>query len=84
MSAVDIFKQAKLAPRHLHRLLGVSRVTVSLWLNGHGSPHRLLEHRVDDLAKRVKQALDEGKLPIPKDVDMSDEVRYVQTVLSST
>ena len=39
-------KRAGLMPHDLARILHVSRVTVSLWFNGHNKPHKLLTARV--------------------------------------
>ena len=38
-------EEAKLRPDDLAKLLKVSRVTVSLWFNGHTKPHHLLSKR---------------------------------------
>lgn len=82
MQAIDTFIAAGLRPKHLSPILGISRVTASIWLNGHGNPHVLLHKKVANLAHLVSKAVDSGKLPIPADVSKSDEVKYLQTILS--
>lgn len=83
MKAIDTFLEAKLRPKHLAPILGVSRVTASVWLNRHGEPHVLLRKKVDILAALVSKALEAGKLPIPSGVNRSEEVKYLQATLSA-
>lgn len=82
MKALDTFREARLASRHIARLLGVSRVTASLWLNGHSNPHVLLHEKVMQLAEAVSKMTDEGKLPIPFGVSKSEEVKYIDAIIS--
>lgn len=83
MKALDAFREAGLRPKHLAPILGISRVTASIWLNGHGDPHVLLRKKVDTLAALVMKALDAGKLPIPEDVSKSEEVEYLKATLTA-
>lgn len=80
MKALDTFRKAKLGARHIARLVGVSRVTASLWLNGHCKPHVLLQEKVNLLAVKVADALASGKLPIPEGVSKSEEVKHLNTL----
>lgn len=82
MKALDTFREAKLASRHIAKLLGVSRVTASLWLNGHSNPHVLLQEKVKQLAEAVSKATENGKLPIPIGVSKSEEVKYLDAIIS--
>ncbi len=82
MQPIETFKQAGLRPKHLAHAIGVSRVTASLWLNGHGNPHVLLRKKVNDYADLVSKAIERGKLPIPSAVSKSDEVKYLEVTLS--
>lgn len=82
MKALDTFREAKLASRHIAKLLGVSRVTASLWLNGHTSPHVLLQEKVMQLADAVSKATQQGKLPMPEGVSKSEEVKYLDSIIS--
>lgn len=79
---IDVFKKAKLRPKHVAPMVGVSRVTASLWLNGHSYPHHLIAGKVANLAQLVSKAMDDGKLPIPDSVSKSDEVKYLEVTLS--
>lgn len=83
MKALDTFREAGLRPKHLAPILGVSRVTASIWLNGHGEPHVLIRKKVDVLAELVSKAIKARKLPIPADVSKSEEVKYLKTTLSA-
>lgn len=64
MSKFETIKKAGITPGVLAKLLDVSRVTASQWMNGHASPHRLLEGRVETLLKEVDFALAQGLLPL--------------------
>lgn len=83
MEALDTFRKAGLRPKHLAPILGVSRVTASIWLNGHGQPHVLIRKKVDALAELVSKALAARKLPIPEDVSKTEEVRYLKVTLAA-
>lgn len=83
MTALETFKKAGLRPKHLAPILGVSRVTASIWLNGHGEPHVLLKKKVDALAALVSKAIEARKLPIPEDVSKSEEVGYIKATLAA-
>ena len=72
---------AKMKPRHLVKLLKVSRVTASNWLNGHSVPHSMLRSKVDSMLKAVDAALATGDLPAPAEFKGKEENSYVQGVL---
>lgn len=61
----QLLKEAGVKPRHIHRLLGVSRVTASNWLRGVTQPHALVKSRADVLIESVKAAVEDDKLPVP-------------------
>lgn len=82
MKALDTFRKAKLGPRHVAPMVGVSRVTASLWLNHHSEPHVLLQNKVNELADLIGKALASGELPIPDKVSKSEEVKYLEVTLS--
>lgn len=65
---IDVFKKAGLAPSNVAKLLNLTRVTVSLWFNGHSVPHHLIERRVERLKAAVQSALKAGDLPLSDDV----------------
>lgn len=66
---------AGLKPRHVARLLHVSRGTVSHWLNGRNPPNRWITEAVRTLAETVAKLVKDGKLPVragqltPSEVD---------------
>lgn len=77
----EIAKEAKLLPHDLAKLLKVSRITVSMWFNGHSKPHRLLTERVEKLVDAIRLAVDAGELPVPHDVSRRERGHYIQTCL---
>ncbi len=60
----SVFYRAGIGPGVLAKLMGVSRVTASQWVNGHAEPHRLLKERVDSLLTKVNYAVSHGRLPL--------------------
>lgn len=59
-----ILKSAGVQPRHVHRLIGVSRVTASNWLRGQTKPHALVRDKAELLMSAVSSALNDERLPI--------------------
>jgi len=69
----DVAKGAAgLTPADVAKLLKVSRVTVSLWFNGHSQPHALHANKVQKLLDAIGVAVDAGDLPIPRDASRRD------------
>lgn len=77
----DVVKQAEIKPHELARLIGVSRVTASMWLNGHTNPHKLLEAKVQKVLDAVRRALDEDQLPAPRGLTGEDRRNYIHAAL---
>lgn len=73
--------EAHLLPSDVARLLNLSRVTVSRWLNGHSRPHQLHEYKVKRLLDAVDRAMDSGDLPVPHDIKRSERAAYLTKVL---
>lgn len=64
----EVLEAAGMKPSNVSKLLNVSRVAVSLWVNGHSKPHHLIERRVNRLLTAVKAAVKAGELPLSEDV----------------
>lgn len=66
----DILKkdQANIGVGNFAKIAGVSRVTASLWINGHTKPHMLHADKIAVILASIKLALDKGLLPIPLNV----------------
>lgn len=77
----EIVKTARLQPSDLAKVLGVNRITASMWLNGHAKPHRLLEDRVANLLDQIQRAVEAGDLPVPHDVTRRERAHYIFKVL---
>ena len=74
-------KAARLLPHEIAKLLGVSRVTVSAWYNGHTLPHRILANRVAKLLDAIAVAVNNGALPVPHDIPRRERGHYIRTAL---
>jgi hypothetical protein len=68
MTDIDfsVFEKAGVRPRHLSKVLTVSRVTASNWLNGKSVPHTMIHDKVADVYARVAELIDSGDLPLPQ------------------
>lgn len=78
----EITKEARLRPHEIAKLLKVSRVTVSMWVNGHSKPHRMLGDRVDKLLDAIRHAVEAGELPVPHDISRRERGHYIQKTLA--
>ena len=77
----ELLREAGIKPRHIHRLIGVSRVTASNWLRGVTQPHALVKKKADLLVASVVAAMEDGKLPVPDSLPADEKsVRTVATV----
>lgn len=76
-----ILQTARLRTVDVAKLINVSRVTVSMWMNGHAQPHSLLHDRVRKFLDAVKKAMQAGLLPVPVDARRRERGFYVQRVL---
>lgn len=77
----EIVHTARLLPHEVAKLLKVNRITVSLWLNGHRKPHRLLADAVNDLLDRITVAVESGDLPLSTDVGRKYRSAIIQDIL---
>lgn len=74
-------KEAGLTPDHVAKIVGVSRVTASRWLNGHFGVHRLLNAKVQRLLDAVERGLQAGDFPLPPDVPRAMRLMEIKAVL---
>lgn len=77
----EIVKEAELRPHDLSKIAKVSRVTASMWLNGHTKPHPLIKERVEKLLDVIRAAVESGDLPVPPDVTRRERAHYIQKAL---
>lgn len=78
----DNAKAARLRPDDLAKLLKVSRVTVSLWFNGHTRPHHLLAERVDKVLTAIQAAMEAGDFPVPHDITRRERGLFIQNTVN--
>lgn len=60
--------QANIGVGIFAKIAGVSRVTGSLWINGHTKPHLLHADKIAVLLAAIKLGVDKGLLPVPTTV----------------
>lgn len=64
------------------KIVGVNRVTVSTWVNGHFLPHTFIRPKVEKLLGAVNAAVKAKTLPLPDDptqtrTERLKEIKYV-------
>ena len=74
----ELVREAGVKPRHINRILGVSRVTASNWLRGVTKPHPLVKTQAAQLSQAVKLATEAGELPVSD--QLPPDERSVKTV----
>jgi hypothetical protein len=77
----DICKQAGIGSTILARLANVSRVTASLWINGHARPHRLLASRITTLLRCIRMAVEANELPLVLVEDTATQLDRIHNIL---
>lgn len=69
-------------PRHIAKILEISRVTASQWLNHHTEPHPLLKNKVRRFLESVDKAVADNKLPPPLHYRGQEENTYICATVS--
>lgn len=75
-------KKAGLLPSDIAKLMRVSRVTASLWFNGHQKPHHLLMPRIEAVLAAIDQAVAKDELPVPYEITQRERGLYIRTTLN--
>lgn len=75
-------KAARLRPGDMAKLMRVSRVTASLWFNGHSHPHHLLVVRARRVLAAIDAAMHAGDFPVPYDTSRRERGLYVSSVVT--
>ena len=78
----DLAKKANVRPHDVANALGLNRITVSLWYNGHSKPHRLLTDKVASLLDAIEKAVEAGELPVSADLNRRERNDETLRVLS--
>jgi hypothetical protein len=65
--------EAGIKPRHVTRLLNVSRVTASNWLRGVTQPHPFIQEKAQALLDAVDAAVEDGVLPVPHQLPQDEK-----------
>lgn len=76
-------KQAKLTVQEFAAIAGVSRVTASLWLNGHKKPHMLHASKIGTIINAIELAIDKDKLPLSNTVPRLDRLVNLKKIITA-
>lgn len=79
----DILRKAGIHDGDFAEVTGVSRTTVSLWVNGHANPHRLHEKRIALVLAAVKSAVEAKDLPLKEVLKRDARVRKLGAILAT-
>lgn len=77
----DIIKKAGLTTGDFAKIAGVSRVTVSLWVNGHALPHKLHSGLIARLLDALEVEVDIGSLPL-QGVARDERLQAIRKILT--
>jgi hypothetical protein len=73
--------RADLKPSDLAMLVGVGRVTCSIWLNGHKQPHVLIHDKVRAVIDAISEATQSGLLPVPVSTMRRERAHYIRQAI---
>lgn len=76
------FHDAKLTQGEFAKLLGVSRVTVNMWVMGHHRPHKIVEGRVAKSLDLLARAVSDGSLPLSPNYRPKERIVQIKTVFA--
>ncbi len=65
----EVLKTAGVSVTDFAKIAGVSRVSVSHWVNGKMNPHKLHASKIQLLLDAMQKAVDTEELPIPVGMD---------------
>lgn len=77
----DVLKKANITISDFAKVAGVSRVSVSQWVNGRMKPHKLHQAKINTLLDAVNLGLEQGKFPIPKGLDRVATFKRLRTTI---
>lgn len=78
----ECLKKAGIKNGEFAAIAGVSRITVSLWVNGHVGPHKLHEARINVLVNAVANAIKKGDLPL-EDVPREQRLKKLKAAIAA-
>lgn len=79
----ELLKKAEVGVGEFAKLAGVSRVTASLWINGHAAPHTLHKDKIDRLWVAISIACGDGTLPLSGKVLKADRAAKLAEVVAA-
>ena len=70
----EVLREAGVRASHIAEAFGIHKLTAANWLMGRRAPHRLLGDRPNRFMRAVRQALEQGDLPVARADDPTAEV----------
>lgn len=74
-------KKAKLTNGEFAALADVSRVTVSMWINGKMHPHKLHANKIDKLVSAISRAVEAGEFPLSAKLTRPQRAREIRRIV---
>lgn len=79
----ELLKKAEIGVSEFAKLAGVSRVTASLWINGHAAPHQLHKEKIERLWVAISIACGDCTLPLGGKVPKEDRAAKLAEVIAA-
>lgn len=76
-----LFKKYGVAPRHITKLVPVSRTTASVWVNGRDVPSTYFAERMAAIQRAIRTAEKYGEFPVPTAFKGTVRDQYVVTII---
>ena len=76
------FRKNGIAPRHITKLIPVSRATASAWLNGRTQPNGISQRELWKVQLAIRIARAEKKLPVPRSLKGVHADKYLVEILA--
>ena len=74
---------AKITQSEFASLVGVSRITINLWVRGKANPNRFIADRVTEILGAAKDALESGSLPVARSVAKDKRLDTLKEILGT-
>ncbi len=77
----EILLHAKIGIGEFGKLAGVSRVTASLWANGHAKPHILHAKRINKLLGDIELLVARSHLPLSGSLPKAQRIEAIKQLI---
>lgn len=85
MNIKETLQRGEVRITEFAKIVGVNRVTVSTWVNGHFEPHNFIRPKVEKLLQAIDIAVDRELLPVAHDpaITKTDRIKAIKQALQA-